>query len=311
VINLFWTEEIRKCWIAEQENVKAYWKSIENCRFPDAISSAAVVNKSCQKASASFGETTAAEILLNDLFLMERLAALLNKYALYWNSVQLKQFSESWSLLQDIQDSLRTLFRFGRDSNAAILKWIEKQTGDLEILYPYKIFASAEMVYSSLECSICGIDMSDSKCPHIAGNLYNGKFACGIIRDVIDFQGVALVENPLDKRCVVTIPNQSPSFKRIAFLGNALSERTLNPLSFAGASERVKKIQLDQANIGRNALCPCRSGKKFKNCCLKKGYIEGKHIDIHLGANPLVPSLHVTQKTLNEGQSYGKPDFAA
>jgi uncharacterized protein YecA (UPF0149 family) len=29
--------------------------------------------------------------------------------------------------------------------------------------------------------------------------------------------------------------------------------------------------QLEE-KLGRNDLCPCGSGKRFKRCCLKKGY---------------------------------------
>jgi uncharacterized protein YecA (UPF0149 family) len=27
-----------------------------------------------------------------------------------------------------------------------------------------------------------------------------------------------------------------------------------------------------EEKLGRNDLCPCGSGKRFKKCCLKKGY---------------------------------------
>ena len=30
--------------------------------------------------------------------------------------------------------------------------------------------------------------------------------------------------------------------------------------------------KLLEEKLGRNDLCPCDSGKRFKKCCLKKGY---------------------------------------
>ncbi|MFO0974097.1 MAG: SEC-C metal-binding domain-containing protein [Phycisphaerae bacterium] len=33
----------------------------------------------------------------------------------------------------------------------------------------------------------------------------------------------------------------------------------------------VEPIKTDKAQIGRNDPCPCGSGKKFKQCCAKKG----------------------------------------
>ncbi len=52
-------------------------------------------------------------------------------------------------------------------------------------------------------------------------------------------------------------------------------EYMLNPKSFGG--KRPKMKQVDNATfvnkepvIGRNAPCPCGSGKKYKKCCLMK-----------------------------------------
>ena len=33
---------------------------------------------------------------------------------------------------------------------------------------------------------------------------------------------------------------------------------------------QVKQIRLDQPKVGRNDLCPCGSGKKYKKCCGQK-----------------------------------------
>ena len=36
-------------------------------------------------------------------------------------------------------------------------------------------------------------------------------------------------------------------------------------------------IVRDNKKIGRNELCPCGSGKKYKNCCLSSGKYETTH----------------------------------
>lgn len=35
-----------------------------------------------------------------------------------------------------------------------------------------------------------------------------------------------------------------------------------------------KKPYVRKNHVGRNDLCPCGSGKKYKNCCLKTGEYE-------------------------------------
>jgi len=51
-------------------------------------------------------------------------------------------------------------------------------------------------------------------------------------------------------------------------IDNGSYSRLRNPTT--GKAEGIKKIAID---VGRNTKCPCKSGKKFKNCCDKKGAI--------------------------------------
>lgn len=41
--------------------------------------------------------------------------------------------------------------------------------------------------------------------------------------------------------------------------------------------KRNKQLVRDHYKIGRNEPCPCGSGKKYKNCCLKTQEYEGLH----------------------------------
>lgn len=40
---------------------------------------------------------------------------------------------------------------------------------------------------------------------------------------------------------------------------------------------RTKPVLRDYKKTGRNDPCPCGSGKKYKNCCLKTGEYETLH----------------------------------
>lgn len=40
---------------------------------------------------------------------------------------------------------------------------------------------------------------------------------------------------------------------------------------------KTRPIQRDYPKVGRNDLCPCGSGKKYKNCCLASGKYETAH----------------------------------
>ena len=49
-----------------------------------------------------------------------------------------------------------------------------------------------------------------------------------------------------------------------------LDEKTLQRLMAA----RNRKPSIREYKIGRNEPCPCGSGKKYKNCCLRSGKYE-------------------------------------
>lgn len=40
-------------------------------------------------------------------------------------------------------------------------------------------------------------------------------------------------------------------------------------------NRKPKQMVRKHAKVGRNEPCPCGSGKKFKNCCMKSGEFEG------------------------------------
>jgi preprotein translocase subunit SecA len=38
----------------------------------------------------------------------------------------------------------------------------------------------------------------------------------------------------------------------------------------AGEGKKLEPIRNRSAKVGRNDPCPCNSGKKYKNCCMRK-----------------------------------------
>lgn len=68
------------------------------------------------------------------------------------------------------------------------------------LLFPPQVFVSLGMIFGDAECSICGRRYGD--CEHIIGRPYMGEFCGRIIKDVT-FTEVSLVDDPVDKHCIV------------------------------------------------------------------------------------------------------------
>ena len=76
----------------------------------------------------------------------------------------------------------------------------------------------------------------------------------------------AMVDDIRDStsRMILSVTVQTPEVKRVQ-LAKPLTE------GFEGNGEkkvkRVTVVKKPEASVGRNDLCPCGSGKKYKKCC--------------------------------------------
>jgi hypothetical protein len=202
-------------------------------------------------------------------------------YSTFWEKIVKKEYPKSWDALQNTLGSLRLVKRL----SSIDLSRFETQIIDLEKTYPYRLFASMGIIAEWIECSICGQDIDSLECPHRAGELYMGKLAQGIVRDIKKLDHVALTENPEDKRCVITPDGREYEFPTLDWL-----ERNLRSCSFAVS--QLSHVELSQRRVlnaeyvrgGRNELCFCGSGKKFKCCCIDKQYAFTDHAEFIIAA---------------------------
>lgn len=234
------------------------------------------------------------ETRLNQHYLVSRYLSMLRDYSLFWSKILVHDFAGSWNNLQDTLDGLRVLKKFGIYRQLPFVDLIECQTVSLEKIYPYGLFASIEAIIGDVRCSVCGKNMDSLECPHIRGELYAGQMAYGIVGKIESLNAIALVEHPADKRCIMQIENTNMSFTAIAYLSDQMNLHKISPWQITGIRESTRKRKIDEFKIvGRNDRCPCGSGKKFKRCCMKVGYVETPHLEI-LVNNQKLPQPNVS-----------------
>lgn len=228
-------------------------------------------------ASAQAGNTDAPDCLFDDLFVFDCYVDFLESYADLWAKIFQEQYSSSWTSLQDAFDSLRLVRKF----SSLDVSLFEDQLIELEKAYPYNVFMSVGMTVEMFECSICGLDIDSPTCMHRRGELYRGKMAVAIARNITDLDHVSLVEDPEDKRCVITYEDGSPAFDVVRYIARLLKARQMTVSQF-GTLEFSKRTlpNPEYRKLGRNSPCFCDSGRKFKLCCLGKAYVEQDHVDI-------------------------------
>ncbi|MGE5343310.1 MAG: SEC-C domain-containing protein [Candidatus Omnitrophota bacterium] len=221
----------------------------------------------------------------NQLFLLSTYVNMLREYLVFWEQILKEEYWESWNTLQDILDLLRILKKFNKDNTKFYIEFIEKQLTGFEKLYPYKIFASPEIILKDVECSICGKDIFSLDCNHITGELYDGQMAHWIAKDIERLSAISLVENPKDKRCVFQLENSEADFHLLTYLTKAVKELNASPWSIEGVIETTRKREIGELDIKGDEMCPCGSGRKFGDCCEKIGYVELPYMDIIITQN--------------------------
>ena len=87
------------------------------------------------------------------------------------------------------------------------------------------------------------------------------------------------INNSANIMDVATVNPTDAEAKQLKEMNNAVA---INGSSVVNASDyinylrmmRKKSLVREYAKIGRNELCPCGSGKKYKYCCLKTEKFE-------------------------------------
>ncbi len=213
----------------------------------------------------------------NDLWVIERYMDFLEKYGHLWKSILDQRFSESWCLLQDSLDLLRSIKKFSHID----IHFFEDQLIELERTYPYNVFFSIGATVEFFECSICGQDIDSQECPHARGNLYGGVMAYAIAKNIVQLDHISMVAHPEDKRCVVSYEDSGEQFKLIRYVSSLVLSKKCRISDFCRLQFSKRLLpNPDYRKLPRNERCFCGSGKKFKHCCIGKEHIEGDHVDI-------------------------------
>lgn len=183
-----------------------------------------------------------------------------------FNDMKAERYEEAWRNLDSADIMLSGLtqnfdIKVGNDKYHLV--FISRILREYQKTFPYHHFFSRECVIKSEKCSICGKRVLLRKpCGHKLGKLYMGKQCQHVITD-LEMKAIAIVTKPFDKYTYVNIPNKEYDYGMVKML---ISEINSPYESFW--IETVKKKKPEYEKIGRNSICPCGSGLKYKRCHL-------------------------------------------
>lgn len=248
-----------------------------------------------KKAALQAGD----EGLAKHIWCLEHTVEVQRLYLKAFQELKERKYFEAWCTLEQVKLGLGRLRRhFEAHWEECRLAFIEKITSTLQKLYPYKLFASPELLEISKSCTICGKRVSiRNHCGHDVGEIYNGEY-CGRRVDESKILGVAMVRDPLQKYSVAFLTDPKTG-QRVDHYNYATVEYLAKrwPTPYADwSAEWTQRLHPKSkfGQVGRNDKCPCESGKKYKKCCMNLNGIMRPHIIFEFSF-PIPQELQTTE----------------
>ncbi|MFX1298013.1 MAG: YecA family protein [Promethearchaeota archaeon] len=188
-----------------------------------------------------------------------------------------KQFYEGWCYLELAEKHLEYLsehFNIDEQGDSFFLTFIKKQVKKFQDIYPKYIFHSTGINVKTSRCNICGeIITPRNHCSHELREIYDG-IRCVRIPQDFELDHDKITSYPHWKYRVIFDQNEETGelidnydYSVIDYLIEIL------PSPYDEWNYRWEKKLIPHSefkNFSVDDKCPCRSGKKYKECCLEK-----------------------------------------
>ena len=219
------------------------------------------------------------EDLANKLWVYESILTVHQYYTGAYQELKKKHYGQGWNMLERAEIEINGLKRhihLVRDNYQ--IRFLETMISRFQILFPYRIFGSSELLEQEIVCSICDQKVSlRNPCGHRVGELYMGEYC---LRMVTKFEilGLALVENPVNKYSVMFQENDDPAYRDKVQFGtlNYILDLIKGPYEQWRVDITEKLFpHSDYSNLNPTDSCPCNSGKNYVDCCLLEPGVRG------------------------------------
>ncbi len=215
--------------------------------------------------------------------------AILSKYFEAFGLIKTGKFYDGWCALEQAEIALIGVKKHldPKLFNKLQLDEISTKIEQWQSLFPYKLFFSPELVAKEKKCSICGKPMGiRNRCEHIVGELYGGE-VCHRIVTKVEFIGIGLVENPVQKYSVPFLGEENGEkrdhydYTVVGYAAKAVA----NPfISWSVHKTKVLHPHSLYSDHLPDDPCPCECEEKlsYKDCCLKREGVIRPHLQFHV-----------------------------
>lgn len=222
---------------------------------------------------------------------LETITEIHQMYLTAFASLQAGEYYEAWCTLERCEIRIHFLDRHFVDQTGLFdIEFIRRHVQRFQGLFPYKLFMSPEILYHDIRCSTCEARvLPRSRCGHEPGEIYSGVM-CGRRIDAAAILAISLVEQPRQKYSV-PFYRKDKDGKPVDHYDYCLVEYVIRGLASPWDEwtyEWKKAYHPHERfrDIGRNDPCPCESGRKYKQCCLREPGVLRPHCVVSFIATP-------------------------
>lgn len=225
------------------------------------------------------------------VWIYERILNIQQNYIKAFRLLKAKKYYDAWCLFERVEIELSHLKpHFSISDDAFSLEFIDKQTDKFQSLYPYKYFMSPGYLILEAKCSICNQKRSiRNSCGHILGEIYNGEM-CGREITKAEMLELSLVKNPSQKYSVPFAKDAKTGEQVDNYdytLVQYVTDGLRNPFDEWDCEwTQIRHPHSQYLNISGKEQCPCESGEKYEECCLKERGIIRPHLEIVFSKPP-------------------------
>lgn len=219
------------------------------------------------------------QLLAKAVWCLETIAQIQDHYLQAFVHLKQTEYYKGWCQLERSEINLGFLDRHYSDShNRFGLRFIRAHVTRFQRLFPYRWFASPEILKTDMRCTICGALVTPrTPCGHRPGDIYDGQMCAREIRG-LRFLGLSLVDNPVQKYSVFFLQGGDRyDYTPVKFV----ADRLRSPWH-AWSCRRTTALHPHDRyrDIPPNAPCPCESGLVYQQCCLKRPGVRRPHCQI-------------------------------
>jgi hypothetical protein len=119
-----------------------------------------------------------------------------------WILLKKSDYYAAWDTLIDAEEYVSMAMR-AADGGVGLEEFVSQLRRVEEAIFPgYRVYNSWGAVLRGGQCTICGKPFN--QCDHIEGMVYWGRLCVRVKPEIVELNHVAVVDEPRDRRCVVT-----------------------------------------------------------------------------------------------------------